>query len=199
MEELVLNDGWKLREEPLSVDKEKANIVAEKEKGWINGTVPGDIHIDLIRENIISEPLEGLNSFDCEWIEKRSWWYYREFKTREEWLQADEIELELNGLDAMADIFVNKEHLGRHLSTFRPFTFDIKDLLYDKGENNYILVRVTPGLEHFSQNDISDVAPFVSEEKGDRGDKRRAYVRKHQYFLGYYTFCLGHECDGVPC
>ncbi|MFW6007451.1 MAG: glycoside hydrolase family 2 protein [Halanaerobiales bacterium] len=185
MEELTLDSGWKLREEPLSTGINLAPEIAQKKKGWIKGTVPGDIHIDLIRENIIPEPLEGLNSFECEWIEDKSWWYSRKFETKKDWLQADKVELELNGLDSRADIFINDIHLGHHLSTFRPFIVDIKDLLNPEGEKNCILVRLTTGVEYFSDDDISEIAPYISVEKGNRGDKRRAYVRKPQYTFGW--------------
>ncbi len=185
MEELILDNGWQVREEPLSSGKEDLTKIQEKDKGWIKASVPGDIHIDLIREGIISEPLIGLNSFNSEWIEDRSWWYCRKVETRKDWLKADKVELKMTGLDAMADIFVNGKYLGQHLSTFRPFIYDIKDLLKENGKKNVIVVRLTSGLEYFSEDDISKVAPFVNEEKGSRGDKRRVYVRKPQYTFGW--------------
>ncbi|MFW5987979.1 MAG: glycoside hydrolase family 2 protein [bacterium] len=180
-----LNKGWELRQEPLSCDINKAGKISEKEEEWIKATVPGDVHIDLLREGMINEPLEGLNSFESEWIESKSWWYMKKFQTSENWLSAEKIELEMNGLDAMADVVLNNVHIGKHISTFRPFIYDIKDLLKNKGQENTLLVRLTSGLEYFSEKDISFLAPYINIEKGNRGDKRRVYVRKPQYSFGW--------------
>lgn len=112
--------------------------------------------------------------------------YSKTFLTKEDWLEADVVELEMNGLDSMAKVFFNGVYLGQHPSAFRPFIKDISNLLKDQGEENKLVVRLTSGLEYFSQQDISDVAPYVSIEKvGGRGDKRRVYVCKPQYSFGW--------------
>jgi beta-mannosidase len=174
-----------LKEEPLSTRATDYGRVMDSADGWIEATVPGDVHVDLIAAGKIPEPLVGLNSIQCEWIEERSWWYKRTFATESEWLAADVVELELNGLDCMADVFLNGSYLGRHPSAFRPFICDVKELLRLE-EENVLVVRLTSGLEHLSQGEISDVSPWVSGERvGRRGDKRRVYIRKPQYSWGW--------------
>jgi len=186
MEEYSLHGEWELREEPISTGVSQFGRVAEAKDGWISARVPGDVHVDLLAAGRIPEPLVGLNSFKTEWIEDRSWWYRKRFTTCQGWLDADVVELQLDGLDAMAEIFLNGVHLGKHISTFRPFVMDVKDVLKDEGEENVLLIRLTSGLEHFSREDISSVEPFVSAEAvGGRGDKRRVYVRKPQYSFGW--------------
>ena len=110
-----LNGLWELHDEPL--DAPRINDLAHN---WIIQPVPGDIHQGLIRAGRIKDPLLGLNSFDCAWTEERAWWFRKRFDTDPAWLRSDAVELELNGLDAAASIFLNGAHLGDHRSAFYP-------------------------------------------------------------------------------
>ncbi len=94
----------------------------------------------------IRDPLLGLNSFDCAWTEERSGCFRRTFPTDPAWLMSDAVELQLNGLDANASIFLNGHHLGDHKSVFYPFVADIKTHLNAEGDNT-LLVRLTAGVE----------------------------------------------------
>lgn len=183
-----LNGEWELRDCSLALDARGYGQVMADEDGWMSSAVPGDVHTDLINANRIKEPLIGLNSFECEWIEERSWWYRKAFSTLSEWLECDIVELELSGLDSMAEIFLNEVHIGTHISAFRPFIRNVKELLRKDGRPNLLVVRVTSGLEHFSAADVAEVAPYIGGDKGgpgQRGDWRRVFVRKPQYSWGW--------------
>jgi len=187
-EELCLNGAWDLRDEILTFPASDAAALAEQPDGWISTPVPGDIHQGLVESGRIHEPLVGLNSFDCVWTEQRSWWFRRRFSVPQEWLQAELVELELNGLDSNAELFLNGRHIGSHRNTFRPFVRDVRPCLV-AGENT-LLVRLTAGVE-----DVSEAQTYAcdgvqaSTEAGngrpERGDPRRIFVRKPQYSFGW--------------
>jgi beta-mannosidase len=183
-----LNGTWQLHDEPLSTDAQAALHVALLAEEWIPQPVPGDIHQGLMDAGRIKDPLLGLNSFDCRWTEDHSWWFRRHFDTDPEWLTNDKVELELNGLDANASVFLNGVHLGDHKSAFYPFIADIKHHLRKDGANT-LLVRLTTGVETVTPEQLKALGAPVSTEAGngrpERGDPRRAYVRKPQYSFGW--------------
>ena len=151
---------------------------------WISNPVPGDIHQGLLEAGRIEEPLVDLNSFDCRWTEDRSWWFRKTFEVPAEWFEADVIELELNGLDSNAEIFLNEVHIGSHRNAFRPFIADVKTWLTEG--KNVLLVRLTAGVEAISQLDLDAPDGLTPPEpQVGRGDPRRTFVRKPQYSFGW--------------
>ena len=179
-----LNKGWQLLEQGLECGPEMHASVWRKTEGWMAADLPCDIHTPLIEQGIIREPLQALNCYDCVWTEDRSWWFRRNFVADSTLLARDVAELCLDGLDAEADIFLNGLHLGHHGSSFYPFRRDIRDLLVH-GDNS-LLVRVTSGLEYYSRQDLAGISGRVGVEGiFNRGDERRALVRKPQYVYGW--------------
>lgn len=103
----------------------------QRVEGWFQTDLPCDVHIPLIKNGIIKEPLEEDNSFECEWIEDKSWWFRKSFEADNSLIKEEVIELTLESLDAEADIFLNGSHLGHHRSAFYPFVSDVKKQLVE--------------------------------------------------------------------
>lgn len=186
-QELNLNGLWQLHDDLLAFDPDQARRVNGLSEGWIAQPVPGDIHQGLIAAGKIPEPLLGMNSYACEWTEKRSWWFRREFEVSAEMLRAEQIELELHGLDAAAQIFVNGAPVGSHPSAFYPFVKEIKPWLREG--TNQVLVRLSAGVDGVTEQDVDGLVVRTNTEAGngrpERGDWRRAFVRKPQYTWGW--------------
>jgi len=186
--ERSLNGTWELTDRILTYPLSNARTLAEQAEDWVPAPVPGDIHQALIAAGRIEEPLQGLNSFDCQWTEERSWWYRKTVSVVPEWLEAEVVELEMNGLDANAEVFLNGSHIGSHRNAFRPFRLDAKPWLQE-GDNT-LLVRLSAGVEGVSEADIDapdGVRAGTEAERGrpERGDPRRTLVRKPQYSFGW--------------
>ena len=83
--------------------------------------------------------------------------------------------------------FVNGNYIGTHVSVHYPFVYDIKGLLVEG--TNTILVRVTTGLEEVTDKDLAELNYAVCTEYDNggkyRSDKRRAFVRRPQYTVGW--------------
>ncbi len=184
-DEISLNGTWELRDEALSAGLQMARRITQSNEGWIDQPVPGDIHQGLAAAGRIQEPLVGLNSFDCRWTEGRSWWFRKRFLLPAGMLQAEVVELELNGLDSNAEIFLNGEHIGSQRSAFYPFIRDVKNWLQD-GEN-ILLLRLSAGVETVSEADVdaADGALIDSSLLPERGESRRVYARKPAYTFGW--------------
>lgn len=187
MSKMDLNHGWMLKGEGLHWGPEMLPAVSGSEEGWMEVSLPCDVHMPLIANGRIKEPLEADYCYECEWTEDQSWWFKKVFPIDSQLLSGDRVELILESLDAEADIFLNGFHLAHHKSAFYAFTRDVKEFLRI-GENQ-LIVRVTSGLEHINEKDISALKKCISTEtdgdRGDRGDKRRAFVRKPQYVYGW--------------
>lgn len=179
-----LNSDWRVRCEDIGCTAEDADAVLARTDGWWVCDVPCDVREPLIREGIIAEPLEGMNCFDSEWVEKRSWWFHKNFDATEYLLSSDVLELNLDSLDFGADVFLNGHCLGLHLSAFYPFRQDVKGLL--RVGHNDLLVRLTTGLERISEDDMRGYRMSSEEERRPgRGDRRKGFLRKPQYSFGW--------------
>ncbi len=184
----ALNKNWKLRSEELYYDKGYYAEVSEKRDGWYDvKTLPCDIHVPLIEKGEMGDPVIADNCFKCEWIENRSWWFKKVFKAGKELTKSQNSELVIDRLDAEADLFLNGVHLGHHKSATFPFRKDIRDIL-NEGENT-LVIRVTLGLESYSEIELSKIKDFIHavyKSSGEpRGDERRVFVRKPAYVYGW--------------
>ncbi|MCL2665615.1 MAG: beta-mannosidase [Defluviitaleaceae bacterium] len=184
-----LNDGWAVREAPLHYGKEMAGWILNQTDGWYkNQTVPFDVHMPLIEAGIIRDPVISDYCFSSEWIEKRSWWFKKTFDHKKDEQTFFSVkELFIESLDMHADIFLNGVYLGHHASAHFPFRMDVKEFI--NNGDNILLIRLTTGLEYINDLDISEVnyAVCIEANNGcpERGDMRRAFLRKPTYVFGW--------------
>ena len=188
MKDISLHHGWSLHMEPLECGRESAGNIRTQKEGWHTDiSLPCDVHMPLIRDGVIRDPVLADYCYDSEWIEKRSWWFRKTVDSSEFDQDCEVAELFLESLDVNADVFWNGVWLGHHASAFYPFRKDVKEFVCD-GENE-LLIRLTAGLEAVSQADLSEICEAVCTEAlngaPQRGDKRRAFVRKPQYVFGW--------------
>lgn len=67
-------------------------------------------------------------------------WYRRTFRSG----KGEHVDLVFNGVDYLADVWLDGRHLGHHEGYFAPFSFDVSQLLKEK---NTVAVRVQDPLE----------------------------------------------------
>lgn len=99
--------------------------------------VPGDVHLDLMRRKDIEDPLIRDNAAKCAWIGEHEWWYEKSFRWNG--LEGARHELIFEGLCYVADVWLNGEHLGRHLNMHRHFTVDVSGKLCQTTENLLVI------------------------------------------------------------
>jgi beta-mannosidase len=109
---------------------------------WIPVAVPGGVHGALLAAGRIEHPFYGANERKDSWIETKEWWYRARFAApRHE--PGARVRLRFEGLDTVADVWLNGEPLGHHENQFRPAEFDVAALLEPE---NTLLVRFNPPL-----------------------------------------------------
>lgn len=104
------------------------------ENNWVLAEVPGCVHADLRRHELIPDPFYGRNELDLQWIEERDWNYQLRFVPSPEALQQQFVELVCEGLDTVATVRLNGELLLQCENMFHRHRVSVKDKLHN-GEN----------------------------------------------------------------
>jgi len=110
---------------------------------WINAVVPGGVHESLLAARRIEHPYYDRNEQSIRWIEERDWWYRCEFAGPGALASDERVRLVFHGLDTVADVWLNGEHLGHHENMFRPAEYDVTGRL---AGHNELLLRFRPPL-----------------------------------------------------
>ena len=69
------------------------------ESVWLNASVPGTVHTDLMENNKLEDPFFRTNEKDAQWVDKVDWEYKVTFQLEETLQNADHVSLEFDGLD----------------------------------------------------------------------------------------------------
>lgn len=155
----------------------KGNPADLEQMDTLTYQVPGDVHTPLIQAGLIPEPVQGMNSLECRWIEEKEFWCKRVFTLEREDL-APAMRLTFEGLDTTADVFLNGQFIGRHNNAFVEITWEVRQWLHP-GENT-LLVRIDQGLADAQTHDLEQMGLMWNNEQ-----PWRAWMRKPQYVYGW--------------
>lgn len=172
---MKLNENWKIRD--FSVGEARDLEVASPEYidyFWINTKVPGDVHSTLIERGIIENPFFGHNDQKCRWVEEKVWWYRTVFQWNDELLPGERMELEFEGLDTFATIYLNGVELGFTDNMFIGHAFDVTREL--KAGKNVLAVKFDPIHVHVKEKVQYYWSGF---------SKKRIWTRKAQSQFGW--------------
>lgn len=106
---------------------------------WMPATVPGNVRLDLMRNNKISDPLYGKNNLESQWVADFEWWYHKEFEISSSDRLNKVLHLICKAVDYYAEFWLNGTLLGAHEGMFGEISFDITELIQDK---NVLLIRL---------------------------------------------------------
>jgi beta-mannosidase len=88
--------------------------------------VPGEVHMDLMRNNIIGDPQIGSNEKENKWIYLVNWRYEKKFNVEKELLSKEYIFIYFQGINTVAEVKLNGNVIGKTDSMFIDYHFDIK-------------------------------------------------------------------------
>lgn len=141
---------------------------------WINASVPGTVHTDLMYYGIIPDVFYGTNEKDVQWIENETWEYKSEFPVSDELLNKKNIKLVFEGLDTYTEIFFNGELILKTDNAFRKYEFDVKNIIK---KENILFVKFYP------------VGPAEKEKAGkykfELPGFSKVFTRKPAYHYGW--------------
>lgn len=157
---IELNNNWEFK---------KVN-----ETKWNPATVPGNVHSDLLENKLIEHPFIGNNEAELQWISDTDWEYKTTFSVDEKTLQKQHLELNFEGLDTYASIFLNNRLILKSKNAFREFQVNVTSIL--KAENELRIV-------------FENTTKHEEQEKTKLGytlpEGNRIFTRKAQFQYGW--------------
>lgn len=170
---LDLGGAWQLQGVPSESDA--AQAACPLAIGWehaLPAIVPGAVHLDLLRQGLIAEPLAAGHAPDCAWVEERVWWFRRTFTCAA--VPATRVELVCEGLDLNAVLWLNGTEVGRADNALIAHRFDVTDALRP-GENT-LVIRLESGVAAARRQPLARYGDGASES---------IWVRKPQFSFGW--------------
>lgn len=158
-----LGHNWKLQGYDRMEDIPAAvHLTGYEGDSWLDAAVPGDVHSTLLVNGRIEDPYVSTNDQACRWIERKIWVYRTEFDRPENSGDAD-IFLSFEGLDTLAEVFVNGEAVAISENMFVPVSVKLTGKL--KGRGNVVVVRFDPVVEYALTKDVSRFWSKVNYER----------------------------------
>jgi hypothetical protein len=114
--DISLNSGWEFRQ--LGAGDNSA--------GWRPAQVPGDVHLDLLRNKLIPDPFYRDNEAKLQWIENADWEYRTTIQATPDLLNHKNIELVFEGLDAYAKVYLSEQLVLTADNMFREWRVNVK-------------------------------------------------------------------------
>jgi len=152
------------------------------DSAWYPATIPGVVHTDLLANKLIKDPFWGTNELDLQWIEKEAWNYQTEFELSKNQTDQEHIELEFEGLDTYASVFVNGVKVITANNMFRNWKADVKPFV--KVGDNLLEVKFTSPL-NYNRTKVLNY-PYQLPSGNETVDlKVSPFTRKAAYHFGW--------------
>lgn len=130
MIELQLHENWQL-----------CDI---KKQDWIPAQVPGDIYSALLKAEKMPDPFFGDNEYQAKALMEEDYEYRTVFTYDEKQFEnCQEVILRFDGIDTIADIYLNECYLGKADNMHRVWEFPVGELLQE-GENTLRVIIRSP-------------------------------------------------------
>ena len=146
------------------------------EKHVIPAEVPGNIELDLERVGLISDALAPDDEHPCRWVEFADWDFEREFEYTGLPEGMTEVRLNFDGIDTVADVFLNDEKLMSCKNMHIRHSADVTDVL--KIGVNKLRVHITA--PEFAAREYGAQAPFQFSAR-----MSTMYLRKARHMWGW--------------
>ena len=178
---IPIDSGWQFRQRVETGDAPANGQApapsAVKTTHWLPAQVPGDVHLDLLHNNLIPDPFYRDNEAKLQWVQDASWEYQTTLTVTQSMLAHQHVELVFDGLDSAADVSINGQHVLSADNMFRQWRVDVHAML-KPGANTLLVVFPSPikAAQKVAAND-----PWQSRTK----TAEKTYIRKAAYEYGW--------------
>ena len=114
-----------------------------KDNTWQEAIVPGTVYTDLLRNGNMEDPFWRENEYKIQALSDYDYEYQRTFSVTEKDFTAQSLVLVCEGLDTLAELYINNTLLAKTDNMHRTYRFDIKSLL-QIGENTLRVILRSP-------------------------------------------------------
>ncbi len=146
-------------------------------ENWLPAQVPGDVHLDLKRNNLIPDPYFRDNEAKLQWVEEANWSYRTRVNVSAEMMRHAHIDLVFGGLDTTAHVYLNGNKILDADNMFRSWRIDAKTHLH-AGENEIRVDFDAPGK-------VASAMAAADKSHDLTGIPDKAYLRKAAYEYGW--------------
>ncbi len=137
MQKYTLNGEWNFK-----IIGRDADLLPED---GIEAQIPGSVYSALLAKELIPDPYYRDNELKLLPLMENDFSFERNFVPEEALFSCDKVVLRFDGIDTLADIYLNGTHLGSACNMHRIWEFDILPLLR-KEENSLKVVLHSPTL-----------------------------------------------------
>ena len=163
MRNIDLNGKWKFK-----------NVVKED---WIDAKVPGTVFSDLLNAGLVVDPFYRDNEDKIQELFLEDYEYIREFEVLSSHIENDEVLLCCEGLDTLADVYLNKQLIANTDNMHRTYKFDVRKNLI-VGINEIHIVFHSPKKYIQSKAEFSRLPSVLGNTGVD-------HIRKAQCAFGW--------------
>lgn len=160
----ILHENWRMR------------CIGEGE--YQPAAVPGTVYTDLLRNKAMEDPFWKDNEIRALSLSEKDYEYEVSFDLDEEFASQDKILLRFDGLDTIADIYLNTEHIGSAFNMHRIWEYDVTKRVREKG--NVLRVVLNSPLK-FIEEEFAKCKTFGSEDAMDGF----VHIRKAHCMFGW--------------
>ena len=134
--------GWKLiSQKYVADDAARISTSGYDDRQWLPATVPGTILATYLSIGAIPDPwYADQNSQISDWFCRTNWWYRNELVVPESY-RGKRVWLNFDGINYLANVFVNGTEVGKMVGAFIRGRFDITDKII-VGSTNTIAVFI---------------------------------------------------------
>ncbi|GAP05623.1 beta-galactosidase/beta-glucuronidase [Anaerolinea thermolimosa] len=104
---------------------------------WMPATVPGGVHTDLLALGRIPDPFVADNELKVQWVAEADWEYRGVFEAS----PGGRMFLVADGLDTLAEVYLNGQRLGETENMFRTYRWPVDGILRSGQNELRILFR----------------------------------------------------------
>ncbi|MBU0486901.1 MAG: hypothetical protein KKA07_09475 [Bacteroidetes bacterium] len=148
---------------------------------WQPAVIPGTVQEDLLRLGLIPNPFFRNNEDSIQWIENQNWTYKTNFSVPAEILKKKYHNLNFDGLDTYADVFLNGKKILATNNMHRHWTVEVSKML--KAENSLEINFMSPIKQG---KEILEALPYKLPTGNDAGEEKVSpVVRKAAFQFGW--------------
>ena len=166
MERVNLQEGWRFA---------KANS-----NEWTPVSVPGTVLSGLLEAGKMQDPYYRENEYEARELLAKDYVFETDFCISEEQLNKKHCVLVCEGLDTLADVYVNEKLVGKADNMHRTWRFDCKDALQ---KENHLRIYFHSALTYIREYEATPGKEITYEPTG--GILGNQYIRKAHSMFGW--------------
>jgi len=155
--------------------------ISEQNTNEYSVEIPGSVLSGLLAAGAIEDPYYRENEYDARELFRKDYSFYRSFEVDEEMLEQECIDLVCDGIDTLADIYINGSLLAHVENMHRTYRLPVKELLVS-GENE-IKINFYAPLKYIEEYVPAENKEITNIPAGCIAGNQ--YIRKAHSMLGW--------------